>query len=119
MHGSTMKVSLCIYFNLIEIHDPRSGLNYMLCTSFFVTIQLIVITYWIYTVRQKKRENMPSDLNRKLSATNTLILHCPALDSALSVARNEQVYRTQDQQECNRSNVEYCKLGLDAVHFGG
>jgi hypothetical protein len=40
--------------------------------------------------------DMWSDLNRKLSATNTPILHCLALDFALSVVRDEQVYGIRD-----------------------
>jgi len=68
----------------------------LLYISFFVTIQIIFLTYWIYTVCHKKQENMWSDLNRTLSAANTLILHCPAIDFGLSVAWNEQVYGIQD-----------------------
>jgi len=87
---------LRIYFNLIEIYNLRIALNSFALHKFLVTNQLIFLTYWIYTVCHKKRQNMWSDLNRKLSATNTLILHCLALDFALSVARNEQVYGIQD-----------------------
>jgi len=94
--GFTSNFNLLIYSNLIEIHALRSGLNSFALHKLFITIQLIFLTYWIYTVCHKNRENMWSDVNRTLSAANTLILHCPAMYFDLSVARNEQVCGIRD-----------------------
>ena len=93
--GLTKNVILRIYFNLTEIRALRNGLNSFALHKIFFN-NSINFSHWIYTVCHKKRENMWSDLNRTLSAANTLILRCPALDFVLSAARKAQVYGIQD-----------------------